>query len=179
MQKLDRVLTRRPGARQDRRAEDRASPGHDRTASSASRSLLDGHAGYAPIDLDEFAEVFAGALAIMGPGHVSVCTQDGEDVGFAFVYPDYAEDVRALDGHAAGWGRWLGTSRATRLVASTSALIPEARRSSTAMAQVAWGLQHAIAGGFNHVVVALVVEGWLSKIGEQTREYALYGRALT
>jgi hypothetical protein len=138
-----------------------------------------GHTGYASIDLDEFAEVFGGLLAIMGPGHVSVFVQDGEDVGFAFVYPDYAEDVRALDGHAGGWGGWLGTSRATRIVVSTSALVPEARRSSAAMAQVAWGLRHAIAGGFKDVVVALVVEGWLSRIGEQTTEHTLYGRRLT
>jgi hypothetical protein len=47
------------------------------------------------------------------------------------------------------------------------------------MAQVAWGLRHAVAGGFDDIVVALVVEGWLSKIGEQTREYTLYARALT
>ena len=52
--------------------------------------------GYASIDLDEFAEVFGGLLAIMGPGHVSAYPEDGEDVGFAFVYPDYVEDIRAL-----------------------------------------------------------------------------------
>jgi len=48
-----------------------------------------------------------------------------------------------------------------------------------AMAQVAWGLRHAVAGGYTDVVVALVVEGWLSKIGEQTKEHTLYTRALT
>jgi hypothetical protein len=115
----------------------------------------------------------------MDPGHVSVSVQDGHDVGFAFVYPDYAADMRALDGHAGGWGRWLGTSRATRIVVSTSALVPEARRSSMAMAQVAWGLRHAIAGGYTDVVVALVREGWISRIGEQTKEYTLYARAIT
>ena len=46
------------------------------------------------------------------------------------------------------------------------------------LAQVVWGLQHAVAEDFNDAVVALVVEGWLSRIGEQTREYALYGRTL-
>jgi len=114
----------------------------------------------------------------MDRGHVSAFEVDGEDVGFAFIYPDYAEDVRALGGDAEGWGRWLGKSRATRIVVSTSALIPEARRSSAALAQVVWGLQHAVAEDFNDAVVALVVEGWLSRIGEQTREYALYGRTL-
>jgi hypothetical protein len=47
------------------------------------------------------------------------------------------------------------------------------------MAQVAWGLRHVITGGFEDAVVALVVEGWLSKIGEQAREYTLYARAIT
>ena len=179
LQKLNRVLARRPAPGRIEELQTGQSP---ETIVRLHR-LLDrcwsGHMGYASIELDEFAEVFGGALAIMGPGHVSAFAQDDEDVGFAFVYPDYAQEMRALDGHADGWGRWLGKSRATRIVVSTSALFPEARRSSSAMAQVAWGLQHAIAGGFNDAVVALVVEGWLSRIGEQTRDYALYARSLT
>lgn len=179
VQKLGRVLARRPAPGQIVELAAGQSPETIERLHRLLDRCWDGHMGYASIDLDEFAEVFGGLLAIMGPGHVSVSAQDGEDVGFAFVYPDYVEEMRALDGHAEGWGGWLGRSRATRIVVSTSALVPEARRSSTAMAQVAWGLQHAIAGGFNDVVVSLVVEGWLSKIGEQTREYTLYGRALT
>ena len=179
VQKLDRVLARRPAPGRIEELETGQAPDTIVRLHRLLDRCWSGHMGYASIELDEFAEVFAGALAIMGPGHVSVFAEDGEDVGFAFVYPDYAEEMRALDGHAAGWGGWLGKSRATRIVVSTSALVPEARRSSTAMAQVAWGLQHAIVGGFNDVVVALVVEGWLSRIGEQTREYALYARTLT
>jgi hypothetical protein len=178
LQRLDRVLARRPAPG---RIEELTTGRSAETLERVHR-LLDpcwnGHIGYASIDLEEFAGVFGGALAIMGPGHISAFVQNGEDVGFAFVYPDFVEDVRRLDGHAGGWGRWLGTSRAKRLVVSTSALVPEARGSSAAMAQVAWGLRHAAAGGFEDIVVALVVEGWLSKIGEQTREYMLYARAL-
>jgi hypothetical protein len=179
LQKLDRVLARRPAPGRIEELETGQSPNTIMRLHRLLDRCWNGHIGYASIDLDEFAEVFAGPLAIMGPGHVSAYAQDGEDVGFAFVYPDYAEDMRALDGHAGGWGEWLGKSRATRIVVSTSALVPEARRSSAAMAQVAWGLRHAITGGFEDAVVALVVEGWLSKIGEQTREYTLYARAIT
>jgi len=178
LQHLERVLARRPPPGRIEELE----TGQSRETLARLQRLLDrcwhGHVGYGSIDLDEFAEAFAGALAIMDRGHVSAFEVDGEDVGFAFIYPDYAEDVRALGGDAEGWGRWLGKSRATRIVVSTSALIPEARRSSAALAQVVWGLQHAVAEDFNDAVVALVVEGWLSRIGEQTREYALYGRTL-
>jgi hypothetical protein len=134
----------------------------------------EGHVGYARLDLPEFAEVFGGALSIMRTGNVSVSVQDGRDVGFTLIYPDYADDVRALDGDASGWGRWLGGSRPTRFVLHTAALIPEARTGSAALAQVAWGVRGALTGGFEKVVVALAVEGFVSRIGEQTREYALY-----
>lgn len=61
-----------------------------------------GHVGYAPLDFDEFAEVFAGLLAIIGPGNVIALVREGQDGGFAFIYPDYVDDVRALGGHASG-----------------------------------------------------------------------------
>jgi hypothetical protein len=137
-----------------------------------------GHVGYASLDIEEFAEVFRGALSIMGEGHVSAFVRNGEDAGLAFIYPDYAAEVRALEGRAAGWGRWLGASRPARIVLHTAALAPEARQSSAAMAQVAWGLRRAIADGFERVVFALAVEGFLRKIGELTREYTMYGRTL-
>lgn len=178
LQRLDRVLARRPSPGRIEELRTGRSPETIERLHRLLDRCWNGHVGYASIDLEEFAQVFAGALAIMGPGHVSVVARNGEDVGFAFVYPDYAEDVRGLNGHAAGWGSWLATSQAKRIVVSTSALVPEVRGSSAAMAQVAWGLRHAIDGGFEEIVVALVVEGWLSKIGEQTREYTLYARAL-
>ena len=44
------------------------------------------------------------------------------------------------------------------------------------MAQIAWGLRRAVNDGFDDVVFALVVEGFLQRIGEQTREHTLYAR---
>ena len=144
--------------------------------------LLDGcwadHLGYVSLELEEFIEVFRGGLSIMSPGNVSVFVQNGRDVGFALIYPDYGAEMRALAGHAAGWGQWLGQSHAKRLVLHTAAVFPEIRKSSAAMAQVAWGIRHALADGFEELIFALVVEGFLGRIGEQTREYALYSRSL-
>jgi hypothetical protein len=137
-----------------------------------------GHVGYHSLDLDEFAEVFRGGLSIMGPHDVSVYVRQGQDAGFALVLPDYAAQVRALNGSAAGWGQWLGRERATRILLHTAALVPDARQASAAMAQVAWALRRAVEDGFQDVLYALVIDGFLSRISEQKREYTLYGRSV-
>jgi hypothetical protein len=175
----DRILTRRPP---EGRIEE-LQTGQSQDTILRVHRLLDrcweGHVGYSSLDLDEFVEVFAGLLAIMGPGHVSAFVQDeGGDAGFAFVFPDWAREVRALDGHAAGWGRWLGGPPAKRLVLSTNALAPEARRGSAALAQVAWTVRRGVQDGVEDIITAPTVEGYCSTLGDQTREYTLYGRAL-
>jgi hypothetical protein len=176
LNRFERVLTRRPPPG---RIEELPLQPPEETAARIHR-LLDpcwgDHFGYTSLELDEFVEVFRGGLSIMSPGNISVFAEGGRDVGFALIIPDYAADVRALQGHVAGWGRWLGQSRPRRVVLHTAALIPEARKSSAAMAQVAWGLRHVQTDGFEDVVVALVVEGFLEKIGDRTRDYALYMR---
>ena len=178
LHKYDRVLERRPAPVRIEELQTGQAPD---TVARVHR-LLDrvwaGHVGYASLDIEEFAEVFVGALAIMGRGHVSAFVRNEEDVGVAFVLPDYAAEVRALDGRATGWGHWLGTSRPARIVLHTAALVPEVRQTSAAMAQVAWALRRAVVDGFDDVVVALVVEGFVQRIGEQTREHTLYARAL-
>src|SRR5439155_22233201 len=56
-----------------------------------------GHVGYAPIDADELAETFGGLLAIMDERCAGLVRRaDGPDLGFAFMYPDYVREVRAL-----------------------------------------------------------------------------------
>ncbi len=175
---FERVLARRPppGVTEELRT-DRA----DELILRVHRLLdrcWEGHVGYAPLDIDEFAEVFRGPLSIMGPGHVSAFVRNGEDAGLTFIYPDYAAEMQALDGRAAGWGQWLGTSRPSRIVLHTAALVPDVRQSPAAMAQVAWSLRRAVSDGFERVVIALAVEGFLRRIGELTREYTLFGRTL-
>ena len=179
LRQYDRVLERRPPPG---RFEDLQTGQSPETLVRLHRLLdrcWEGHVGYGSLDLDEFVEVFAGPLAIMGPGHVSAYVRDGEDAGFAFVYPDYADEVRALDGHASGWGRWLGSSRAKRIVLSTAAFVPDARRSSAAMASVAWTFRRGVMEGFDEGVAGPVAEIWLNRLGEQTRQYTLYGRSIT
>jgi hypothetical protein len=176
---LDRLLARRPPLGELRNVE----VGRPEEVIHRIHGLLDGcwegHVGYAPLELEEFAEVFRGGLSITTTGNVSVLVHGDRDLGFGLTYPDYAIDVRALGGRAADWGKWLGVSRPKRLVLHTAAFLPEARHHSGAMAVLAWGLHHAINGGFEDVVIALVVEGFLGKVGKRTREYSLYSRSLS
>jgi hypothetical protein len=176
--RLERILGRRPAPV---RIEELQTGQSQETMVRVHR-VLDrcwaGHVGYASLDLDEFVEVFGGALSIMDPGQVAAFVQDGEDAGFAFVYPDYVDDVRALDGSAGKWGHWLGTSRPNRIVLSTAALVPAARHSTAATAQVAWAFRQAVSGEFDECVLSLVIEGFLSRIEEPTREHTLYARAI-
>jgi len=157
-------------------------PDRKQETSARVHAILDecwsGHISYAPMELDEMTEMFSGLLSIMGPYDLTMFVQDHRDVGFGFMYPDYAAQVRALAGNTARWGEWLGKSRATRLILSTSALVPKARKSSTAVAQIAGPLDRRIQEGFQEFVVALVIEGWLSRLAKPTREYVLYGRSL-
>jgi hypothetical protein len=137
----------------------------------------EGHIGYGGLDLVEFAEVFAGALAIMNERNLGFYVENGKDLGCAFMYPDYVAEARALRGDASGWARWQASPK--RLVMHTLALLPEARLSSAGMALMEHGLGLLDRDGYDELCVALVVEGLLGKqLGEPTREYALYGRAL-
>lgn len=149
--------------------------------------LLDGvwagHVGYASLDLAEFAEVFAGLLALITERHIGflVETASGRDVGCAFMYPDWVDEVRALAGDAAGWGAWLGAGRRpARLVLHTTAVLPEARRTGGPYMLIERGIRHTLEDGFEELVVGLVDADWrlFRKVAEPTREYALYGRGI-
>jgi hypothetical protein len=178
LSQLERVLSRRPPPG----VVEELDTGRGAEIVHRLHRLLDGcwlgHVGYAPIDLEEFAEVFRGGLSIMSRGNIAVFVQDGRDSGLALTYPDYAAEVRALDGSAAGWGRWLGQARPKRLVLHTAALLQEVRHTSAAMALLAWSFRRAWSDGFEDLLVALAVEGFLGKVGKQTREYALYSRTV-
>jgi hypothetical protein len=146
-------------------------------------ALLDGfwkdHVGYASIAGDEFAEVFAGALAIMTERNLGFWRQGGRDLGCAFMYPDWADAARALDGHAAGWAAWARQPLPSRLIMHTLALLPEARITPAGMALMHHGLRLFVEDGYHELLVALVVEGLLGRqLGEPTREYVLYSRPL-
>jgi hypothetical protein len=176
VEQYDRVLRRRPAPGQ---IEELSLDSPEEVTVRIHR-LLDpcwaDHVGYTSLELEEFAEVFRGGLSIMSPGNISVFRQNSHDAGFVFTYPDYGDDVRALQGRLAGWGQWLGKSRPKRIVLHTAALVPEVRKSSAALAQVAWAFRRSFEDGFEEFIAAIVVQGFLSRIGEPTREYALYAR---
>jgi hypothetical protein len=147
--------------------------------------LLDGvwtgHVGYASIDIAEFAEVFGPVLALVKRGHIGMLVDKAKgDAGCAFMYPDWGSQVRALDGKAEGWGSWVNTAQARRLVMHTVAVLPQARGTAAPYLLLQRGLQHFLDGAYDELVVALVTEDWrlFGRLDEPTREYALYGRSL-
>ena len=82
---LERVLARRPppGVVEELRTDQA-----EETITRVHRLLdrcWDGHVGYASLDIDEFAEVFRGALSIMGPGHAGAFVRNGQDAGLSLV----------------------------------------------------------------------------------------------
>jgi hypothetical protein len=178
LEQFEKMLRRRPAP-----PIEELSPAQAEETIQRIHRLLDacwgGHLGYAPLDLDEFAEVFHGALSIMDPGGVSVLVQDGRDSGYTLTYSDYADEMRSLGGHVAGWGKWMNGPRPKRIVLHTAALTPEARNTSAVLAQVASTFRQGVARGFDNLIVALAIDGFLGRIGERTREYAMYARSLS
>jgi GNAT superfamily N-acetyltransferase len=149
-------------------------------------ALLDamwtGHVGYTSLDFVEFVEIFAPALSLMTSGdlHIAIDRASGRDVGCGFTYPDYAADVRALDGDATAWGQWRqdGT-RPRRLVLHTMGAAPDARHTGLASALLRAAIEHCVEE-YEEAVIAIVVEelSALQKLGAPTRRYALFGRSI-
>lgn len=149
-------------------------------------ALLDrawaGHPGWAPFPLEELAATFGALLPLLPPRHLAVLVDErGRDAGIGFMYPDWADEVRALGGDASGWGRWMGRARARRGVAHTVALAPEVRGRGAAAKVVAAALDVALDAGYESLLFSLTTETfhlWERRGLVATREYALYGRAL-
>jgi hypothetical protein len=148
-------------------------------------ALLDlcwkGHVGYASLDAAELREVFAGAFALMNERSVGVVHDAaGRDQGFSFMFPDWVDEARALQGDASGWGRWLAKPLPKRVICHTIAFKPEARRTGAPFLIADHGMEHLLQDGYEEVVFALVTEEWrlLGRALEATREYALYERSI-
>jgi hypothetical protein len=148
-------------------------------------ALLDrvwaGHTGYASLDLDDVKEALAGLLPLVSVRTFgAVVDRDGKDVGLGFMFPDWAREVRALDGDATGWGRWLGGPRPAGLIMHTFAFAPEARGSGAPHKLFEHAARHMLEDGHTSLILALATEELrvLRRYGAPTREYALYGRPL-
>ena len=143
--------------------------------------VWEGHVGYAPIDATELAEVFAGAVALARPRDTGVVMDpSGRDVGVAFMFPDWADAVRAIDGDASKWGSWLSGPHPKRKVFHTVALTPEARRSGAPFMLLEGGLEQVLAEGYERLLCALTIEDFklYERIARPIREHVLYGRSL-
>jgi GNAT superfamily N-acetyltransferase len=140
-----------------------------------------GHPGWIPISLEEFAASFGAMLPLLPPRHLAVLTDErGRDVGMGFMYPDWADEVRALGGDASGWGRWMGRARARRVVAHTVAVRPEIRNRAAGAKLIAKALEVSLEDGYEELVFPITTERfrfWDHRL-PATREYALYGRTL-
>lgn len=154
-------------------------------ALSRFHALLDavwaGHPGWAPFPLEELAATFGALLPLLPARHLAILRDEhARDVGIGFMYPDWADEVRALGGDAAGWGRWMGRARARRVVAHTVAVLPEVRNRAAGAKMIAAALEVALEEGYEELVFALTTERfrfWGHRFAP-TREYALYRRAL-
>lgn len=148
-------------------------------------ALLDrvwaGHLGYVPFGMAELVEVFGPLLPLLPPGHVGVVVDArGEDVGFGYMYPDWFEQVRALGGDPGGWGSWMGSARARRVVVHTAAVLPDARGTSAMSHLGLGGLATFREQGYEGYLPALATQDYRYWDGHApaTREYTLYGRPL-
>jgi GNAT superfamily N-acetyltransferase len=156
-----------------------------------------GHTAFGTIDPDEFTEAFAPLLPLITGRYVAFCVHEGRDVGMAFMYPDYIDEVRALNGDATSWGSWVTRSSVTaangqgtvltpslpetrRLVLHSVAVLPEYRRTAAPAMLTQCGLDHVEEAGYEKTIVALVNETWktFAKVAAPPRAYALYRRTI-
>jgi hypothetical protein len=137
-----------------------------------------GREGYTSFDLAEFTECMSGLLSLMQHGDTAVMhdTQSGTDVGCGLMYPDYAAQIRALQGNASSWGTWLGQTAARRLVLHTVAMSEEGRWTGAAADLVREGIDRICAAGNDSFLIALVTEAWplFNRFSAPSREYTLY-----
>ena len=145
-------------------------------------AMWTGHVGYTSLDFGEFVEIFAPALLLMTDGdvHIAIDRESGRDVGCVFSYPDYADDVRVLNGDATTWGHWLqGGVRPRRVVFHTLGMAPGVRKTSLVSALVRATFEHAVEV-YEEGVMAIVVDGLaaLQRVAPATRRYTLFGRTL-
>ncbi|BDG01287.1 hypothetical protein [Anaeromyxobacter oryzae] len=171
-----------------RRAPWRIEPLEDRDPAAVLprlHALLDrawaGYPGYVPFPLDELARLFGPLLVVLPPRHLQlVVDAGGRDVGFGYMLPDWIDEVRALSGEAAGWGRWMGGPLPRRVVFHTVAVAPEARSGAAVAGLVAAGCRDALDAGYERFVFALTRADFRAHVRRfpATRCYALYGREL-
>ncbi|MHC4392423.1 MAG: hypothetical protein ACYS22_14075 [Planctomycetota bacterium] len=143
--------------------------------------LWTGHTGYAALEVEEFAEVFSPLIALVTDRHLGfLVDQAGHDAGIAFMYPDYYDAVKSLQGDGSRWLEVPAATRPKRLILHTVAVHEHARRTGATRILIDRGLQNLIEDGFEEALVALVTEDWklFRNALPPTREYALMRRTV-
>ncbi len=146
-------------------------------------AFWEGHVGYAPLSLEEFGEAFGGALAVMPDWCLGISVESAtkKDAACAFMYPDWIEEARALDGDASGWGRWMSGPTPRRIVLHTLAAVEEARRAGAAHFILYNSFPYLERAGITAATIAMVTEEMriFDRVASPTRRYALFGKVIT
>ncbi len=159
----------------------------DQQLESVHRLLVDafrGNAAFSPISLEEFRGIFGGVKPLLIPQLVPlVWTARQEAVGFGYLFPDFAEAVRKMNGETGLLARarfLMAKGRPDRLIFHTVAIREDHRKKGMVETVLADLLGFALSNGFTRGVGALAKEGptMYSKTGAPSREYTLFSRAL-
>ncbi len=140
--------------------------------------------GFVPIHSEDFMSLYGGMKAIAMPEIIPLMwSREGQAVGFGYLFPDYAQALRKMNGESGLLGKLrflLGRERPDRLILHTVAVQKDFRRRGMVETVLADLLHTALARGFTHAVGALAKEGrtLYDKAGPPSREYRLYSRAL-
>lgn len=138
---------------------------------------------YTPLRRSGFKKLYDGAEAILD-GELSFFLVDrhGNDAGFAFVFPDYARAVRAMQGRQNLWAKvkFLARRERHRANVKTFGVMPEHRGQGLAAAMAHKYFDAIATSGFEEANICLIQDDNVGSIkmdgerGRVFRRYALY-----
>jgi hypothetical protein len=135
---------------------------------------------FSPIAFEEFIQLFGWMKGLVVPELIPlVWAPNGDAIGFAYLFPDYSEALRAMKGETGLRARlrfWARRKRPKRLILHTMGAKKEYRRKGLVETFLVGLLREALARGFTRGIGALAKEGptLYAKTGPAAREYTLY-----
>jgi hypothetical protein len=142
--------------------------------------------GFTDVDFANFDRIYGTHLRVIDSRFAHfVYDPDGQPGGFAIVYPDPSNAVRAMNGSDNVYAKLkfaLRRKQTKRVVVHTVGITPEEieKRHGLGSALAYHGIRSALDAGFDRAVLALIAEDSLARkivgdsIDQAEREYALY-----